>query len=185
MKANPSARRAHRAARALAPVAVAALLVTSTAACGSDTSGEGTDQGVHTLTPEPEESPSEAPSPRTQESFAASVSAESERVRQEATKRLEEVEGRGNAVGDVSVNGLPLTAAEEVRSALVRVTNPTDEATFFAVKVEFVDAGDKVLDTVVVGVEDAPPDRTVTARANSRKAAGVKTFPRVAQAERG
>ncbi|UZI33236.1 hypothetical protein [Streptomyces sp. VB1] len=177
---------AHRAVRALAPVAVAALLFASTAACDSDTSGEGTDQGVHTLTPEPEESPpSKAPSPRTQESFAASVSAESERVRQEATKRLEEVEGRGNAVGDVSVSGLPLTASEEVRSALVRVTNPTDEPTFFAVKVEFVDAGDKVLDTLVVGVEDAPPDRTVTAQANSRKAAGVKTFPRVAQAERG
>ncbi|MEU8766804.1 hypothetical protein AB0C94_07610 [Streptomyces griseus] len=181
MKANP----ARRAVRALAPVAVAALLCTVTAACGSDTSGEGTDQGVHTLTPEPAESPSEAPSPRTQESFAASVSAETERARQEAAKRLAEVEGRGNAVGDVSVNGLPMTASEEVRSALVRVTNPTDEATFFAVKVEFVDAEDKVLDTVVVGVEDAPPDRTVTVQANSRKAAGVKTFPRVAQAERG
>lgn len=122
---------------------------------------------------------------RTLAPLAASVSAESERVRQEAAKRLEEVEGRGNAVGDVSANGLPLTASEEVRSALVRVTNPTDEPTFFAVKVEFVDAEDKVLDTVVVGVEDAPPGRTVTVQANSRKGAGVKTFPRVAQAERG
>ncbi|MFI7087785.1 hypothetical protein ACIBUR_29845 [Streptomyces anulatus] len=187
MKTNLPVRgaRGRRAARTLAPLAAAALLFAGAAACDSDTSSEGTDQGVHTLTPEPEESPTEAPSPRTQRSFAASVSAESERVRQEAAKRLEEVEGRGNAVGDVSVNGLPLTASEEVRSALVRVTNPTDEPTFFAVKVEFVDAEDKVLDTVVVGVEDAPPGRTVTAQANSRKAAGVKTFPRVAQAERG
>lgn len=183
MKANLPARRA-RATRVLAPVAVAALLLASTAACGSDTTGEGTDQGVHTLTPEPEESPAESASPRTQESFAASVSAESERVRQEAAKRLDEVEGRGNAVADVSVNGLPLTASEEVRSALVRVTNPADEAAFYAVKVEFLDAEDKVLDTVVVGVQDAPPDRTVEVQANSRKAAGVKTFPRVAQAER-
>ncbi|MFJ9923505.1 hypothetical protein ACIRSF_29895 [Streptomyces rubiginosohelvolus] len=184
MKANLPARRA-RAARALAPVAIAALLLAGTAACDSDTTSEGTDQGVHTLTPEPEESPSESPSPRTQESFAASVSAESERVRQEAAKRLDEVEGRGNAVADVSVTGLPLSGSEEVRSTRVRVTNPTDEAAFYAVKVEFVDAEDKVLDTVVVGVEDAPPDRTVDAQANSRKAAGVKTFPRVAQAERG
>ncbi|MCL6289730.1 hypothetical protein ACFYUM_13850 [Streptomyces fimicarius] len=187
MKANLPVRRARGrlAARTLAPLAAAALLFAGATACDSDTSSEGTDQGVHTLTPEPEESPAESPSPRTQQSFAASVSAESERVRQEAAKRLDEVEGRGNAVGDVSVNGLPVTASEEVRSALVRVTNPTDKAAFYAVKVEFVDAEDKVLDTVVVGVEDAPPDRTVNVQANSRKAAGVKTFPRVAQAERG
>ncbi|MEW2062349.1 hypothetical protein AB0899_16505 [Streptomyces sp. NPDC007002] len=183
MKANHPARRT-RTARALAPVAAAALLLAGTAACDSDTSSEGTDRGVHTVTPEPEESPGGSLSPRTQESFAASVSAESERVRQEATQRLDEVEGRGNAVADVSVTGLPLSGSEEVRSARVRVTNPTDEAAFYAVKVAFVDAEDKVLDTVVVGIEDAPPDRTVDARANSREAAGVKTFPRVAQAER-
>ncbi|MFH9752310.1 hypothetical protein [Streptomyces griseus] len=187
MKANLPVRRARGrlAARTLTPLAAAALLFAGATACDSDTSSEGTDRGVHTLTPEPQESPSESPSPRTQQSFAASVSAESERVRQEAAKRLDEVEGRGNAVGDVSVNGLPVSASEEVRSALVRVTNPTDKAAFYAVKVEFVDAEDKVLDTVVVGVEDAPPDRTVNVQANSRKAAGVKTFPRVAQAERG
>ncbi|WNF25506.1 hypothetical protein RI138_01075 [Streptomyces sp. C11-1] len=180
--------KANLPARALTPVVAVALLAAGAAACDSDTSSQGTNQGVHTLTPESPEahaSPSESPSPRTQQSFAASVSAESERVRQEAAQRLEGVEGRGNAAGDVSVNGLPLTASEEVRSALVRVTNSTDEPAFYAVKVEFVDAEDTVLDTVVVGVEDAPPDRTVSVQANSREAAGVKTFPRVAQAERG
>ncbi len=101
------------------------------------------------------------------------MSAESERVRQEATERLDEVEGRGNAVADVSVTGLPLSGSEEVRSsARVRVTNPTDEAAFYAVKVEFVDAEDKVLDTVVVGIEDAPPDRTVDTQANSARPPG-------------
>ncbi|MFE7459357.1 hypothetical protein [Streptomyces sp. NPDC057554] len=193
MKANLHRRRA----RLLVPAA-AVVLLAATAACGSDTTSEGTSRSVRTLTPEhsehtessesphaePEGSPSEGESPRTQRSFAASVSAETERVRREAAEKLEGVQGRGNAVGDVSVNGLPVTASEEVRSALVRVTNPTDEPAFYAVKVEFVDAEDQVLDTVVVGVEDAPPDRTVTAQANSREAAGVKTFPRVAQAER-
>ncbi|MFF8438056.1 hypothetical protein [Streptomyces bacillaris] len=190
-----------RRARLLVPAAAAALLAASAVACDSDTSGEGTSQSVRTLTPEhsehaesassesphaePEGSPSAGESPRTQRSFAASVSAETERLRQEAAAKLEGVQGRGNAVADVSVNGLPVAASEEVRSALVRITNPTDAPAFYAVKVEFVDAEDKVLDTVFVGVEDAPPDRTVTAQANSRKAAGVKTFPRVAQAERG
>ncbi|MGW5070887.1 hypothetical protein ACWEQJ_33245 [Streptomyces cyaneofuscatus] len=190
VKAHPLSRRA----RVLVPAVAAALLAATTAACDSDTTSEGTSDSVRTLTPEHsehEESPSEEQSPdaqqspRTQQSFAASVSAETERVRQEAVKRLDGVEGRGNAVADVSVSGLPVAASEEVRSARVRVTNPTDEPAFYAVKVEFVDAEDKVLDTVVVGVEDAPPDRTVDAQANSRKAAGVKTFPRVAQAERG
>lgn len=190
VKAHPLSRRA----RVLVPAVAAALLAATTAACGSDTTSEGTSDSVRTLTPDhseheespsPEQSPGTQQSPRTQQSFAASVSAETERVRQEAVKRLEGVEGRGNAVADVSVSGLPVAASEEVRSARVRVTNPTDEPAFYAVKVEFVDAEDKVLDTVVVGVEDAPPGRTVDAQANSRKAAGVKTFPRVAQAERG
>ncbi|MYW35114.1 hypothetical protein GT040_39020 [Streptomyces sp. SID2119] len=190
VKAHPFSRKA----RVLVPAVAAALLAATTAACDSDTTSEGTSSSVRTLTPdhsEHEESPSQEQSPdaqrspRTQQSFAASVSAETERVRQEAVKRLDGVEGRGNAVADVSVSGLPVAASEEVRSARVRVTNPTDEPAFYAVKVEFVDAEDKVLDTVVVGVEDAPPGRTVDAQANSRKAAGVKTFPRVAQAERG
>ncbi|MFT9669695.1 hypothetical protein ACMZ5F_13165 [Streptomyces rhizosphaericola] len=191
-----------RRARLLVPAAAAALLAASAVACDSDTGGEGTSRSVRTLTPEhsehaesagssesphaePEGSPSAGESPRTQRSFAASVSAETERLRQEAAAKLEGVRGRGDAVADVSVNGLPVAAAEEVRSALVRITNPTDAPAFYAVKVEFVDTEDKVLDTVFVGVADAPPDRTVTAQANSRKAAGVKTFPRVAQAERG
>ncbi|MFD5986181.1 hypothetical protein [Streptomyces cyaneofuscatus] len=190
VKAHPLSRRA----RVLVTAVAAALLAATTAACGSDTTSEGTSDSVRTLTPDhseheespsPEQSPGTQQSPRTQQSFAASVSAETERVRQEAVKRLEGVEGRGNAVADVSVSGLPVAASEEVRSARVRVTNPTDEPAFYAVKVEFVDAEDKVLDTMFVGVEDAPPGRTVDAQANSRKAAGVKTFPRVAQAERG
>lgn len=83
------------------------------------------------------------------------------------------------------MSGLPVVTSEQFRSALVRVTNPTDKAAFYAVKVEFVDASGKVLDSVVVGFADAPPGRTVSQHANSSKAAGVKTFPRIAQAERG
>lgn len=83
---------------------------------------------------------------------------------------------------------LPARRAHGRRAARTLTPEPEEspsEAASHAVKVEFVDAEDKVLDTVVVGVEDAPPDRTVTARADSREAAGVKTFPRVAPAGRG
>ncbi|MFD3740713.1 hypothetical protein [Streptomyces sp. NPDC058629] len=192
------AHRFPRTARVLVPAVASALLAATTAACDSDTTSEGTPSSVRTLTPDrseherspasssrPTGSPSQEQSPRTQQSFAASVSTETERVRQEAVKRLEGVECRGDAVADVSVSGLSVTASEEVRSARVRVTDTTGAPAFHAVKVEFVEAEDKVLDAVVAGAEDAPPGRTVDAWANSRKAAGVKTYPRVAQVERG
>lgn len=79
------------------------------------------------MSPGTAESPSASASPRTQEEFAASVSAEVERNRQRATKQLAGVQGQGNAVKDVSVTGLPVAKSEQFRSALVRVTNPTDK----------------------------------------------------------
>ncbi|MEU9205405.1 hypothetical protein [Streptomyces sp. NPDC048332] len=187
---NPTspARRApgRRAVRSLTPAVLAAVLVAGTAACGSDDSStQGTARSTQTVSPEPALTATATESPRTQNDFAASVSADAERNRQKAVATLAGVEGKGNAVADVSVSGLPVAASEQFRSALVRVTNGTDEAAFYAVRVEFVDASGKVLDSVVLGFADAPPDRTVSQHANSRKAAGVKSFPRIAQAERG
>ncbi|WP_406099569.1 hypothetical protein [Streptomyces sp. NBC_01013] len=175
-----------RAARSLAPVVLATVIVAGAAACDSDDSSkQGTARSTRTVSAEPAASPTATESPRTQEDFAASVSAEVERSRQKAVTTLKGVEGKGNAIDDVSVNGLPVAASEQFRSALVRVTNPTGKAAFYAVRVEFVDASGKVLDSVVLGFSDTPPNRTVSQHANSRKAAGVKSFPRIAQAERG
>ncbi|WP_327248222.1 hypothetical protein [Streptomyces sp. NBC_01320] len=173
-----------RTARRLTPALLATVIVAGTAACGGSTTAPGTARSTRTVSPGPTESPSASASPRTHESFAASVSAEVERNRQRATKQLAGVQGQGNAVKDVSVTGLPVAKSEQFRSALVRVTNPTDKPAFYAVRVEFVDASGKVLDSVVLGFADAPPGRTVSEHANSRKAAGVKSFPRIAQAER-
>jgi len=186
-KTSP-ARRAlgSRAVRSVAPAALAVVIVAGAAACDSESSPtQGTARSTRTVSAEPAASPTAAESPRTQEDFAASVSADVERNRQKAVTTLEGVEGKGNAVQDVSVSGLPVAASEKFRSALVRVTNRTGKAAFYAVRVEFVDASGKVLDSVVLGFADAPPNRTVSQHANSRKAAGVKTFPRIAQAERG
>lgn len=174
-----------RAARSLTLVVLAAVTVAGTAACdSSDTSSQGTAKSIRTLSAEPAASPKATQSPRTQQDFAASVSAEAERNRQQAVKTLKGVDGKGNAAKDVSVNGLPVEPSEQFRSALVRVTNPTDKAAFYAVRVEFADSSGKVLDSVVLGFADVPPGRTVSQHANSRKAAGVKTFPRIARAER-
>ncbi|MFF1501412.1 hypothetical protein ACFVZR_16330 [Streptomyces sp. NPDC058316] len=174
-----------RAARSLALAAMAAVIISGTAACGgSGTTSPGTARSTRTMSPEPSPTPSGSASQRSQQEFAASVSAAAERNRQKAVKQLEGVRGTGNAVGDVSVTGLAVEKSEQFRSALVRVTNRTDKAAFYAVKVEFVDASGKVLDTVVLGLADVPPGGTVSEHANSRKAAGVKTIPRIAQAER-
>lgn len=175
-----------RAARSLTPAVLAAVLVAGAAACGSsDTSSPGTARSTRTLSAAPSASPSPTPSERSQADFAASVSAEAERSRQKAEATLKGVEGKGDAIDDVSVSGLPVEPSERFRSALVRVTNRTDKKAFYAVRVEFVDASGKVLDSVVLGFSDTPPNRTVSEHANSRKAAGVKTFPRIAQAQRG
>lgn len=175
-----------RAARSLTPAVLAAVIVAGTAACGSSgTSSPGTARSTRTVSAEPTVSPKATQSQRTHEDFAASVSAEAERNRQKAVATLKGVKGKGNAIGDVSVSGLAVEPAEQFRSALVRVTNPTDKAAFYAVRVDFVDSSGKALDSVVLGFADAPPGRTVSQHANSRKAAGVKTFPRIVQAERG
>lgn len=175
-----------RAARSLPPAVLAAVIVAGTVACdSSDTSSQGTASSTRTVSAEPAASPEATESGRTQQEFAASVSAEAERNRQKAVTTLKGVKGKGNAVKDVSVDGLAVEPSEQFRSALVRVTNPTGKAAFYAVKVEFADSSGKVLDSVVLGFTDAPPGRTVSRHANSRKAAGVKTFPRIAQAERG
>lgn len=174
-----------RAVRTLTPAVLAGVIIAGTAACGgSGTTSPGTARSTRTVSPEPAVTRSASPTGRTQQEFAASVSAAAERNRQQAVKQLEGVQGRGNAVKDVSVTGQPVSKSEEFRIALVRVTNHTDKAAFYAVKVEFVDASGKVLDSVVLGLPDVPPGRTVSQLANSRKAAGVKTFPRTAQAER-
>ncbi|MFD0019692.1 hypothetical protein [Streptomyces sp. NPDC058382] len=175
-----------RAVRSLAPAFLAVVIVAGAAACGSsDTSSHGTARSTRTVSAEPSASPESSESGRTQQDFAASVSAETERNRQKAVATLKGVQGKGDAVKDVSVNGLPVDPSEQFRSALVRVTNPTDKAAFYAVRVEFTDSSGKVLDSVVLGFPDVRSARTVSQHANSRKAAGVKSFPRIAQAERG
>nr|WP_203602105.1 hypothetical protein [Streptomyces sp. SID9727] len=169
----------------MTPAALVAALVAGAAACGdSDTSSAGTASSTRTISAEPTASPGPTRSGRTQDEFAASVSADAERTRQKAVATLKGVDGKGNAMDDVSVSGTPVAPGEQFRSALVRVTNRSGEEAFFAVRVEFVDTSGKVLDSVVLGFPDAPTDRTVSRHADSRKAAGVKSVPRIAQAQR-
>lgn len=85
-----------RAARNLAPAVLAGVIIAGTAACGdSDTSSQGTARSIRTVSPEPAMTPSASPSSRTQQEFAASVSAATERNRQQAVKLLAGCPGGG------------------------------------------------------------------------------------------
>lgn len=112
------------------------------------------------------------------------MSAEAARVQKKAEGVLDGVDGQGNAAADVSVTGLWNEDAPDLRGALVKVRNSSDGEAFVAVRIEFTEKSGKVRDSLVLGFEDVPAGRTVTRRAISEEAAGAKTFPRVAQAQR-
>lgn len=112
------------------------------------------------------------------------MSAEAARVQKKAEGVLDGVDGKGNAVAGVSVTGLSNEDAPDLRGTLVKVRNSSDEEAFVAVRIEFTEKSGKVSDSLVLGFEDVPAGRTVTRRAVSDTAAGAKTFPRAARAQR-
>ncbi|MFJ4009856.1 hypothetical protein [Streptomyces sp. NPDC090026] len=177
--------------RRLAPALVAApLLALALAACGSDGDGSGGSATPTTVTPTSEapDTPSatDTPSPPTQQDLEESVSAETERIRSSASAQLEDAEGQGGAMEDVSVQGVPTANTGDLRTGLVRVTNPTDEAAFYAVQVDFVAGDGTVVDTVVAGFPNVGPGEQVERYVSSRTAGGsdTPTTPRIAKAER-
>lgn len=117
-------------------------------------------------------------------SFEASVSAETERARAEAEKRLKQVEGRGNAIDDVSLTGLPLSETSNVRALTVNITNSTDETASYAVQVDFSDSDGKVVETRFVGAQDLAPGEKAHPLAISRKPPEPQLTAKVAKAER-
>jgi len=116
--------------------------------------------------------------------FEASVSAEAERARAEAEKQLKNVDGRGNATGDVSMTGLPLNETNGVRALVVNITNRTDETASYAVQVDFSDADGKVVETRYVGVQDLEPGKQAHPLAISRKPPEPQLTAEIAKAQR-
>ncbi|MFJ5778831.1 hypothetical protein [Streptomyces sp. NPDC093094] len=116
--------------------------------------------------------------------FEASVSADIERSRAEAQKQLSKVEGRGNAIGDVSLTGLPLNETNNVRAFLVTITNRTDDTASYAVQVDLSDSDGKVAETVFVGAQDLGPGKRVQRFAISRKPPQPPLTAKIAKAQR-
>ncbi|MFF3686445.1 hypothetical protein [Streptomyces sp. NPDC002187] len=165
----------------LAPAVVAALLTACLTACGSDGGGSGASPTA-TVSPTPRDTSTETP--RSQREFEESVSAEAARVRASASAELAQVEGRGNAIADVSQTGVPTARSDGSRAALVRVTNRTSEPAFYSVQVDFVGADGSVVDSVVLGFDDIPAGERAQQYAISKKAGEQQTTPRIAKAQR-
>lgn len=115
--------------------------------------------------------------------FDASVSARIAEASASAAGVLKGASGRGNAVADVTLTGLPTANTNGTRAVVVTITNPTSRTASYAVQIDFVDSGGKTVDSAVVAADDVPPGGKATPVAFSRTSA-QQTQPRVAKAER-
>nr|BFD81514.1 hypothetical protein StreXyl84_09150 [Streptomyces sp. Xyl84] len=116
--------------------------------------------------------------------FEASVSADTARSAAAAEKELKGVHGRGNAVSEVGVTGLPRDRTGGVLAVLVTITNKTDRKASYAVQIDFVDAGGKVAETRYVGAQDLEPGKKEQPIAFSRRSEEEKLTARLTKAQR-
>ncbi|WP_406203435.1 MULTISPECIES: FxLYD domain-containing protein [unclassified Streptomyces] len=204
----PKATRASQRARvrtALAGLLLAATGAATLVSCGGDDGGDGAASPRPTPTPpdtasfsgtaatalssleasarERASAAASSASARASE-FEASVSAEIMRANQAAQRELEDVDGRGNATGDVSLTGKPRADTGGLLAVVVNITNRTDETASYAVQVDFHDSDGKVVETRFVGAEDLEPGERAEPLAISRKPPEPRLTAEIAKAQR-
>lgn len=116
--------------------------------------------------------------------FEASVEAEAARAGAAAERELKNVKGRGNALSEVSMMGLPRRQTSGLLAALVTITNKTRHKASYAVQVDFEDSAGKVIETRFVGAENLDPGQREQPIAFSRQPPEAKLTPRLAKAQR-
>ncbi|WP_328441809.1 hypothetical protein OHA71_43255 [Streptomyces sp. NBC_00444] len=116
--------------------------------------------------------------------FEASVEAEAARAGAAAQEALKDVEGRGNAVSEVGMKGLPRNETSGLLAVLVTITNKTDARASYAVRIDFEDSSGKVVETSFVGAENLDPGEKQQPIAFSRQPADAQLTPRLAKAQR-
>ncbi|MFG2606501.1 hypothetical protein ACGFT2_23545 [Streptomyces sp. NPDC048514] len=116
--------------------------------------------------------------------FEASVSAESARRTAAAEKELKSVKGRGNAVSEVSMTGMPKAQTGGLLAVLVTITNKTDRKASYAVQVDFEDADHHVVETRYTGAENLEPGKKEQPVVFSHQPPDARLTPRLAKAQR-
>ncbi|WP_376732591.1 hypothetical protein [Streptomyces broussonetiae] len=116
--------------------------------------------------------------------FEASVEADAAHSSAAAEDALKDVDGRGNAISDVGMKGLPRNETSGMLAVLVTITNKTDDTASYAVQIDFEDSDGKVVETRYVGAEDLGPGDREQPIAFSRQADDAQLTPRLAKAQR-
>ncbi|MBL1080827.1 hypothetical protein JK359_02360 [Streptomyces actinomycinicus] len=116
--------------------------------------------------------------------FAASVDAETHRRSATAEKELKNVEGRGNALSEVGMTGIPTARTGGVLAVLVTITNKTRDEASYAVQIDFEDASGKVVETRYVGAEHLKPGGKEQPIAFSHEPPEPRLTPVLAKAQR-
>ncbi|MFJ8716746.1 hypothetical protein ACIRD9_26795 [Streptomyces violaceus] len=97
-------------------------------------------------------------------SLASGASEAVESATAEAGRRLDDIQDGIDVRGDVKV-GPPTVGSDGRALAEVTVDNTADAARSFAVQVDFTDAGNKLIDTVIVTVSNVQTGHSATATA--------------------
>ncbi|MER5253490.1 MULTISPECIES: hypothetical protein [unclassified Streptomyces] len=129
-------------------------------------------------------SKAEASASERADEFEASVSADTERANQAAEKALQDVDGKGNAMSDVSMTGKPRSETGGVLASVVTFTNRTDKTADFAVQVDFVDSSGKTVETRYVGTENLEPGKRAQRYAISHEPPEPKLSAKLVKAQR-
>jgi hypothetical protein len=116
--------------------------------------------------------------------FEASVDAETQRRSAAAEKELKNVEGRGNALSEVAMTGMPRAQTGGVLAVLVTITNKTRSEASYAVQIDFKNAAGKVVETRYVGAEHLQPGKKEQPIAFSHQPPEPKLTPVLAKAQR-
>ncbi|KIQ65683.1 hypothetical protein TR51_17965 [Kitasatospora griseola] len=117
-------------------------------------------------------------------SFEASANAQLAAGREKARQVLATVPDAGNALGDVTLTGIPTQVTGNLTAAKVTVTNSTQETRSYAIQVDFTDGSGQTVDSTVVGVENLAPGATENPVAFSTKSSDTTLVPVVVKAQR-
>lgn len=117
-------------------------------------------------------------------SFEASVEAGASSAAANFKAELDAVSGKGNAVSDVQLTGIPKAQTGGLTAVVVNITNSSGKQASYAVQVEFADSSGKVVDTTIVGAKDVGAGKKAQPVAFTTKDTDKTLFPRVARAVR-
>ncbi|MEU1040756.1 hypothetical protein [Streptomyces sp. NPDC005907] len=117
-------------------------------------------------------------------SFGASVDADTARAAAAAAAELKKVRGRGNALSEVAMSGLPKSETGGLLAVLVAITNKSGGQASYAVRVDFRNADGEVVETRYAGAQDLAPGKKAQPVVISREPAEPRLTPYLAKAQR-